>query len=311
MRNASAGCAWSVNDSAGLTIRSGRPSSQPSGHAGMGGRCCAWPRGVPVRTHAADECNLLFGQGMLTHEMADARLDLPRRHESAARDLRDLCCSPPDILVSGEAERRGPAATMAGHTRREDDGRDVARERHALSVRRTPQRRVSSKAATPATVLGRMGQYKVPRELKPASLLITALAHGSGRARRGVSRRSLERIVSSPVQIALAALVAPAMDAPKTARRPCVGYGRFDDGMLVIASLERSRRETPLRVTPAHGARDSQPEGAVTRREVALRKSGELTWRFMSWAQRFLLKATFRRVAGPAADRSAGSWRRG
>ena len=40
--------------------------------------------------------------------------------------------------------------------------------------------------------------------------------------------------------------------------------------------------------------------GRVSATRVGLRKSGELTWRFMSWAQRFLLKATSRRAAGPA-----------
>ncbi len=51
MRNASFGVAVSVNDSGGVTIRSGVPSSQPSGNVGSVGVSAAFPSGVPAATH--------------------------------------------------------------------------------------------------------------------------------------------------------------------------------------------------------------------------------------------------------------------
>ena len=68
--------------------------------------------------------------------MADAGLDFPRRHEAAARDLRDLRRAAADFVVGRERKWSGAAGAMAGDTRIEDDRRDIRVNRlAALSVR--------------------------------------------------------------------------------------------------------------------------------------------------------------------------------
>ena len=110
MRKASVCCAGSVKGCVGLDDRDRAvPSSQPSANFGSGGSCFGSPSGVPLVAHRSIDAISAIGERPLADEVADARLDLPRRHEAALRDLRDLRRAAAHLVVRGQAERAGPA----------------------------------------------------------------------------------------------------------------------------------------------------------------------------------------------------------
>ena len=95
--------------------------------------------GCPVRGPGRKTRDLRVSEWILADEVADAGFDLPRRHEAALRDRRDLRGTATYFVVGGETERRRAALPMTRHTRLEDDRRNVPGKRHLLRgrVRRT------------------------------------------------------------------------------------------------------------------------------------------------------------------------------
>ena len=107
MRKASVGCAGSVNALRRLDDQVGLAEQPPvRERPACGGSSLRVAFGAPVFAHASISAICCIGERMLADEMADAGLHLPRRHEAAARDLRDLRGAAPHLVVGGKAERR-------------------------------------------------------------------------------------------------------------------------------------------------------------------------------------------------------------
>ena len=132
MRNASFGVAVSVNDSDGVTIRSGVPSSQPSENVGKRRRLGGVSLGRLRRHPRLDHRQFGVGQHPLAFEATDARLDVPGRHEAALRHLHDLRGTLPHLAIGRQAEGAGAARAVARGAGFEDQRGDVAGEDGAL-----------------------------------------------------------------------------------------------------------------------------------------------------------------------------------
>ena len=111
-----------------------------------------------------DQRDLLVVERPLADEMADAGLDLPRRHEAAARHLRDLRGAAADFVVGRQAEtvrdRRRDGRTrrtskMIGATSREKFGscaRAVAAKVHRCRSASVHRRCTATAAAALCTL---------------------------------------------------------------------------------------------------------------------------------------------------------------
>ena len=166
MRNASVGCAGSVNARGGLDDQIGlcRAASHRRTSAAAGSVVrIALRRAACSPTDSIDR-DLAIGEQPLADEVADAGLDLPRRHEAAARDLRDLRGALADFVVG--RQRNGPGRRGDGTTRRR-------RRRSARRRARTSRRLRRTRPCTACTNVhqrAQRAQYRVHRRaLQPRS----------------------------------------------------------------------------------------------------------------------------------------------